>query len=446
MLRLVLNVLVCAMAFMPEIVVVYTQVAGAQEVDQNAEIREKARIPSGEKASLAYYLKIIRQNNPQLKAAYYRWQASLQKAPQVTALPDPNFTYGYFVENVETRVGPQRHKIGISQKLPWKGKLRLKGDIALESAGMTQAQYEDKKLKLECMFKKSYFEYYYVGKVISTTREHIVLLKEVENVVTVKYQTQGTSHSHLVKIQVEIDRLQDKLETIYEFKQPIVAKLNAILGRGVAEYIPVPENIDVLVKLELPFSEKEMVNFVKRKNPELKRLSYQVGREKLSVDLARKKALPDFKVGLQWIYTGHAVMQGLKDSGKDPIIFTVGLNLPIFRKKYRAMEMEAKASYFATISQRQDKQNDLVSQVQMLLYRYRDAVRKIELYRDKIIPSAEESLKVTVTSFEVGRSSFLDMIDAEKTLLEFHLSYHRALADCLKATAEIEMITDMELM
>ena len=62
-------------------------------------------------SAISDYLAYAALNNPGLEAAFNRWKAALQKVPQGRSLPDPQFTYKYFIKEVETRVGPQRHKL-----------------------------------------------------------------------------------------------------------------------------------------------------------------------------------------------------------------------------------------------------------------------------------------------------------------------------------------------
>ena len=94
-----------------------------------------ARGPSiTESSSLADCLKVALSESPAAEAAFWRWRAALERVPQVTALPDPRVSWGYFVNPVETRVGAQRQRAGLSQTLPWFGKLELRGNVAAQAA------------------------------------------------------------------------------------------------------------------------------------------------------------------------------------------------------------------------------------------------------------------------------------------------------------------------
>jgi outer membrane protein TolC len=97
---------------------------------------------------LSNYLTEAAQNNPGLEAAFNQWKAALEKVPQIKALPDPRFSYSYFIEQVETRVGPQRQRVGISQVFPMFGKLKLRGGMAMDAAEAERQKYEQAKLNL----------------------------------------------------------------------------------------------------------------------------------------------------------------------------------------------------------------------------------------------------------------------------------------------------------
>ena len=87
----------------------------------------------------------------------------------------------------------------------------------------------------------------------------------------------------------------------------------------------------------------------------------------------------------------------------------------------------------------------MLADLKLVLYNFHDAERKIDLYRDTLIPKADQALNVTQQAFETGKASFLDLIDAQRTLLEFRLAYERALTNRAQRLAEIEMITGEEV-
>ena len=79
------------------------------------------------------------------------------------------------------------------------------------------------------------------------------------------------------------------------------------------------------------------------------------------------------------------------------------------------------------------------------MFRHTDALRKTQLYRDGLVPKAEQALNASYTAFQAGETDFLNLLDAQRQWLDFQLSYQRALTDLAIARAEIEMLTGEEL-
>ncbi len=392
-------------------------------------------------SGLSDYLTYAALNNPGLEAAFNRWKAAVEAAPQAKSLPDPRFNYKYFIEEVETRVGPQRQSFGISQLFPWFGKLDLRGDVAGQAANAARQRYEAAKLKLFFEVKDAYYEYYYLAKSIAITKENVSLVKHLESVAQSRYKAAVGSHPDVIRAQVEMGKLEDRYRTLLDFQQPIVARLNSALNRPVEAHIPSPTEIQFD---QVDVVDQELLARLITENPELKALDFEITQNKKNIELARKDYYPDFTFGLNLIDTDDS-SGNPSDNGKDPVIASVSINIPLWQEKYAAGVRQAKSRYFAAKGQRGQKANSLSSQLKMTLYSFRDAERKIDLYRDALLPKAKESLKVTESGFRAAKSSFTDLIDAQRILLEFALSYERALADRSQSLAKLEMLVGREI-
>ncbi|MBE0541073.1 MAG: TolC family protein [Verrucomicrobia bacterium] len=392
-------------------------------------------------SGLKDYLAYAALNNPQLEAAFNRWKAALEMVSQARTLPDPRFNYGYFIQEVETRVGPQEQRVGLSQMFPWFGKLKLRSEAALGGANAMQQQYEVAKLRLFDEVKQAYYELYYVGRAVGVATENVDLLKQLEEIARSKYESGTAEHGDVIKAQVELDKLRDRLRTLQDFKHPLVARLNAALNRPAESALPFPTNHSPGV---LPSDTAQLLEQLKSSNPELKSLDFQAEKDKAAIALARKEFYPDVTLGVDYVQTGEARMAGVSDSGKDPVMVGFSVNIPLWWSKYRAGVREAESRYAATQQDRQDRANRLSTDLQLALFKYQDAERKIALYRDALIPKADQNLKVIQRSFEAGKSDFLSLIDAERILLEFQLTYERAVADREQGLATVEKLAGGE--
>lgn len=386
--------------------------------------------------TLSDYLTYAALNNPELEASFNKWKASLEKISQVDALPDPKFTYAYFIEQVETRVGPQVQKFGLSQMFPWFGKLSLRSDIAAEAANADFQRYQAVKFSVFYRVKKSYYEYSYLQRAISVTEDNIELLKHLESVAQSKYKT-GGSQIGVIKAQVELGKLDDRIRTLQELRGPISARLNAALNRPQESALPWPQNAPLSGAKVV---DDEMFDQLSNANPQLLALDNLIKKEEQAIVLARREYYPDFMIGVDYIDTDEALMEGTLDSGKDPVVAMIAIDIPLWRGKYKAGVKEAKFRKEAVTQMRSNQGNQLEADLKMALYRFRDAERKIDLYGDTLVPQANQSLSVTEEAYRAGAADFLNLIDAERLLLEFQLSHERSLVDREIALAEIEKL------
>ena len=388
-------------------------------------------------SGLSDYLTYAALGNPGLEAAFNRWKAALERVPQVRSLPDPRFTYRYFIQEVETRVGPQQQSFALAQTFPWLGKLALRGDVALAEAAAARQRYEAEKLRLFYRVKDAYYEYYYLARAIAVIREQRDLLTYLEQVARTRYRAAASRHPDVIRAQVELGKLDDRLRAAVALRGPVVARLNAAMGRPVQSPLPWPKSVP---HETVGATDGEILAWLREASPELKAMAHEAAKEKHGIELAKTDYLPDVTLGVELIDTDQAIAHRTPDSGKDPVVATVSVNVPIWFEKYRAHEREARARHLAALKAKADRENTLSAEVKMVLYKFRDADRKIDLYRHTLVPKARQSLRATQQAFRAGQAGFLDVMDAERVLLEFELSYERALANHAQRLAELDML------
>jgi len=383
--------------------------------------------------TLQEYLREAALNNAGLKAAFERWKAAVEQVPQAGTLPDPRFNYGYFIEEVETRVGPQRQRYGIMQVFPWFGKIEARKDAAAANAKAARKQYEARKLKLFFEVKEAFYEYVYLARAIVIAGENLELVKHFEEVARTKYMAAAAGHPDVIRAQVELARLEDRLKTLEDLRGPIVARLNAVLNRQSFEMLPWPRR-EKFVPVQI--ERQKLIELLKQMNPELAALDFELEAAKSKVELAKKKFYPDIGVGVDSIQT---------DGGDDAVILMFSMNLPIWRDSYKAAHEQAKADVRRTAQQKRESENTLIARSEQVLYDFEDSERKIKLYGDILVPKAEELLGASETAYAGGTIDFLSLVDAQRTLLEYQLRYERAVTDNRQKLANLELLAGTEL-
>jgi outer membrane protein TolC len=294
-------------------------------------------------------------------------------------------------------------------------------------------------LHLFYQVKEAYFEYYYITRRNAILKENVQLLEQMEGVIQAKYRTGTASYANLVKIQVELDKLQNRLKSVIDASEPIKARLNAALNRPLHATLPIPKEIPGESE-SLDLSRDRLVSLLKKNNPGLMSMDSMAAREQINIKLAKKNYYPDFSIGLDYMVTGESLMPGIVDSGKDPIAAMVSIRLPLWFSKNKAAVKEANARYRAVLNEKKEVENNLLVRLEMVFFKYRDAGRKMALYRKTLIPRANQALEVTRSAFEAGKADFLDFIDSQRTLLAFELEYEEARTRRAQRLAELQMI------
>ena len=171
------------------------------------------------------------QNNPELRAAYNEWKAQEFKITQSKSLPDPMASFTYFGANVETRVGPQEAKYGFSQKVPFPGKLSLKAKSQAKRAAILKEKYEAAKRELIKNIKFVYLDIYWIDQATQITEGEKSIIESLEKVAQKKYESNMVAQQDVIKAQVELSRLIDRLLVYEQQRRSYLARLNSLLNR-----------------------------------------------------------------------------------------------------------------------------------------------------------------------------------------------------------------------
>jgi outer membrane protein TolC len=297
-------------------------------------------------------------------------------------------------------------------------------------------------LKLFFEVKDTFHEYVYLAKAIEIARKNLELIEDYEQVALTKYIGAAAGHPDIVRAQVELAKLEDQLRTLEGLREPIVARLNAVLNRKSFGLLPWPKKEEYRV---VEIDRRQMKEILRARNPELRALDFELESAKSRVELAKKKFYPDIGVGVDWIQTDGARMAGTRDSGKDPVVMMFSMNLPIWRDSYKAAEIQAKANVRKTRQQKTEMENTLIARVERVLYDFEDSERKRRLYGDILVPKAQELVSASESAYQGGTIDFLSLIDAQRTLLKYELLRERAATDNQQKLAELEMLIGVEL-
>ncbi len=393
-------------------------------------------LPSlGETASLNNYLSFALQNNFGLRAEFDRWLSSMYAIPRVRSHPDPKINFTYLLVPIETRTGAQIAQFGLSQIFPWFNNLELQGKIAAKKAEVNWQKLQTKRLEIIRQTTAEYYKYAYLRKSIEINEQSLQLLKQLEPVIQRSIQA-GSAQAHLLRLQIEIAKQQDKLDTLIASRKTISTNLKSLLNCNDQGTLPWSFMNEVQT---ITLDKKSLVDLVLENNPQLKSLREKILLNATATNLAEESDKPNIGVGLNRFETKRS-NNPTSGSGRDPLALMFSLTIPIDREKYVAAEKEAQAALRASHADLGQRFNELNASLEILLFTHNNTIRKISLYKNTLIPRAKQNWHLSLVVYKSGKLSVLDLIDSQRTLLKFEDQLWLQQSNYLINTAALEAI------
>jgi outer membrane protein TolC len=388
---------------------------------------------AGAQDILDSYLIKAAENNPGLKTRFNEYLAALEVAPQVRALPDPQLAFGYFIQPVETRVGPQEFRISTSQMFPWFGTLRSKENVAIQTAKAKYEAFEEAKSKLFNEVKGTYYNIYFNWKAIEIVQDNIQILNTFQRLALIKVEAGMVSPIDEYRIEMEIGDLENQLALLKDQHLTLSIAFFNLLNTNL-DNVLLP---DTLWNIGPVLTKQALLDSIMIRNHQLLGLEMQREALKFRQELARKTGAPDFLVGLDYIFVGSGENNL---SGKDAFMFPkIGITIPLYRNKYKAMVNEVTYLETAKENEKLDRENMIETLFENSWKELLDADRRIVLYDDQL-KLAENSIQLLEMEYATANKNFEEILRMERKQLFYALELERARADKQAAVSFIEYL------
>jgi outer membrane protein, heavy metal efflux system len=379
--------------------------------------------------------------NPDLARARREAVAAALRAPQVSALPDPMATLTPFLASPETRVGPQLLAAGISQRVPWFGKLALREQAALYAAAAARAEAEGRAVALVTETRRLYYDLAFLAAQEAAVRADRTTLEHYEEVARARYSSGVGLEQAVVKLQAEITRDDNRLLDIAVRRAALLASLDALRDREQGSSLPAVALPREPPRPQLIFDVLEELALATR--PEVARARSRLAEMATMVELAKKDYFPDVTVGLNYTVVGRrddAAGRAMppEGNGDDVVGLLAGVNLPVWRRRLDAAVEEASERELAAQEGLRSVANEIARALGDLVHRIPLTAAQYELLDGVLTIQAEEALRSAETAYGAGALGALDLLDAERVLLEVRVAAARTLADLAIAVARLE--------
>ena len=385
--------------------------------------------------------------NPRLAAARNRWRAATQRPAQARALPDPLLLYTEAVVPVQTRAGPIDREFQLLQRIPYPGKLSAAGAIATEQARVSRLDYEIALRDTVAEVKFTYAELAYLHQALGIVEQNQEIAKQLTEKAATDFAGAEEDRQDPVtlfdtlKAQSQLAQLSYDTITLRELLVAEEARMNELLHRSASADLGVPA---APAYRPLRATREQLVFLGRQRSQELEAAIHKIRAAEHAQRLARLSRVPDFTLGAKYAMIGSDGAFGDRN-GEDAFGVTLGMTLPIWECKNRAKIAEAEYLKRAACLDRQAKIDDLSTRITKTYFRLQNAARLAELYRNSLIPQAEDAMRIAESGRDAGRDTYGRLLEAQSVWLNFQLAYHRALADHEQMVVRLEQLVGMSL-
>lgn len=373
-------------------------------------------------ATLATLMAYAMLNDPRVEAAYYDYAAAVERITTERSLPDPRLGLELDIQDIVMVIMP-----GLMTELPWLGRLGLRAGVATAESEAKYHAFEAAVLDAAFRVRRPCYRLHFLGERIRILRETLALMTELERIARAQSEAGKVTLQDVLRAQIEQERLVTEVANLEDSRNPLVAQIKAALGlRADQPDPPVPARFEPAPEM----SAEQLLATALVRNPRLKAMEEEVRMAEAGIRLAHQTRAPDFNVGVE------------ADAKAAPVLWrpTVGFTVPLWRDKIAAEIAGAQARKEAAEARLSAEQVQLAVEFADKSFMYREATRNLKLLADSLLPKARMSLDIAREAYSAGRLDFINLLDAERTLLEFQIAEVDARTQREAALAELSLV------
>jgi cobalt-zinc-cadmium efflux system outer membrane protein len=373
--------------------------------------------------------------NPDLEEKYWEWRSAIEQIPQDGTQPT-NLVLFASVPIERGSTSFKRTTITAANDpmadILWPDKPTTAARRALDTARAAGQRFQKARYDLRAKVLSAWYDYALTSELIRLEQENIQLLQITVTVTDARNRAGAAGQQDLLKARNEVDLSKDEVANMQSQLPAQQAALNALLNRAPAA--PLPRSISVPALQTVKQTDDQLLELAARQNPQLIALAHEIRGKQEGLKLARLQYLPDFSLSAGTDLAG--ISQNLMGM----------ITVPLLRHEaIDAAVRQAEANLRAADAMRRQTANDLKVQIIMDLTTLHNAERQLELFEKTILPRARQIVTLTRSAYEAGRSSMLDLLDGQRSLISIQRLVVNLRITRAKRLADIEAIAAKSL-
>jgi outer membrane protein, heavy metal efflux system len=381
-------------------------------------------------------------NNPTLRRMQHEAAAEWAQTGYVSKLPDPTISSMFYLPPMNYEPDRLVAELQVMQMIPWVGRLKAEAQQAHMEALAAENAFLAERLKVVAEVRMNWYRLYVLGKQIETTKADQAQLESLIRTANARVAAGDAQPGDVLMGTLELSSLQEQLLTYRQELTSTAAELNRLVGRDARIPIVPPRTIQA----ESPSWDHDLLRSIAMNaQPELNAARLQTAATRSGIEVARLKQRPDVSISGGWMAMDApgAMMPG---AGADSWTLGFSTNLPIYHRKYEAMQNEASREHFAAHASEDEIALRLDASLRDLWAQAEAAQRTIELYEKTILPQARQTFEADQKSLVNNTVTFDRVIRDYRTLLSLELGYHKSLGQFATTLARIRQTVGVDLL
>ncbi|MBL4775621.1 MAG: TolC family protein [Mariprofundus sp.] len=377
--------------------------------------------------------------NPALAAQGAHARSVRAIAPQVGSLPDPVLSLNALNLPINSFSATQENmtqmQVGLSQAIPFPGKLGLRADAANLMADAAAHNTDEFRQQLISRVLGSWWNVFYLDRAQETIERNKQLLRQFIRIAESKYKVGKGLQQDVLLAQLELSKLLDIAISLKAARKQEAASLNALLNQPASQPVHLPQKVDeTLPKLA---AESVLAAQALASRPLLSKQSKYIDSAQTQVQLAQKDYYPDFDIG-----AAYGLRSGVNPANNrsrpDLSSIKLSMTLPFFTGSKQDHHLDQrKAELARTQFYYQDAKAAVLAEVSQALAAYDKAKEQGLLFKTGIIPQAHQTVASMLAGYQVNKVDFLNLMQAQITLYNYETQYWRALAEAKQSLARL---------
>ena len=384
--------------------------------------------------SLDEVISAVLANNPATKAAQEKWQAMKARVPQAAAWEDLK-AQGSSRAARYVSIPPNSfmdQSFMLQQEVPLSGKNLSRARAATAEAGATFEDFRRTQLDVRARARVAFYRLANEYGQLDVNRENVELLNQFAEISRQRYEVGNASQADVLTAQTDAAKLIEAQFDILRRISEAQSQLNVLMNRPAQSALGEPAAIPFQ---SARFSLQNLQDVALNSRPEVQRAQSRVEAEKFRVELANRQWFSDPTLNVQ--------AQRYNDAGQAVSELDVGVSigLPFLNaRKYSAQGLEARRNFESAQHELESTRTETLGLVRDQLKKIETAAHHYELYRDKILPLARQTVQSNRAAYETSSANFLALITAKRVLQDVESMSINHLADYQVALAELDAI------